>query len=66
MENDPYALVAATLAAAILEKTKLPPEADVAREALRLYRSTLRKIKHVSQEEEKVAVVVPARPEQRA
>ena len=53
MEHDPYALVAATLAAAILEKSKYPPETDVAREALRLYRSTLRKVKHLSLEEEK-------------
>ena len=55
MDREPLPLVAATLVAAIMAKTVLPPETDIPREALRLYRSTLRKIKHVHEEEMKQA-----------
>jgi hypothetical protein len=44
MNRDSLTVAAATLTAAILAKTELPPNTDAAREALRIYRQTLRKI----------------------
>ena len=49
MNHESLPVAAATLAAAILAKTELPASADVAREALRIYRQTLQRITQAGQ-----------------
>jgi hypothetical protein len=44
MEHDHLPVAAATLAAAIIAKSEFPTQTDIGREAMRIYRQTLRKM----------------------